>query len=99
MLFKKLLMNFLKFKKQANKNYQLADIIAKAKRILGQFTLEITQVYWWSIYEIGQRLSSSFDNVPPGSKALPCAFLAGDACHTHSPKAGQVCISTAKLYF
>ena len=43
------------------------------------------------MYEIGQRLTTRFDDVAPepGSSRLPRIFIAGDACHTHSPKAGQ----------
>ncbi|EPQ56124.1 hypothetical protein GLOTRDRAFT_137955 [Gloeophyllum trabeum ATCC 11539] len=40
------------------------------------------EVGWWTLYIIGQRVASQFsinDRV----------FIAGDACHTHSPKAGQ----------
>src|SRR5262249_6989104 len=46
---------------------------------------------WWSVYEIGQRLCDKFDDVPQAEIAqrLPRVFIAGDACHTHSPKAGQ----------
>lgn len=39
--------------------------------------------------EIGQRLTDKFDDVAAGSNRLPRVFIAGDACHTHSPKAGQ----------
>jgi phenol 2-monooxygenase len=48
-------------------------------------------VAWWSVYEIGQRLCDKFDDVPQADTAtrLPRVFIAGDACHTHSPKAGQ----------
>ena len=43
------------------------------------------------MYEIGQRLTDKFDDVPEEEIAsrLPSVFIAGDACHTHSPKAGQ----------
>ena len=48
-------------------------------------------IAWWSVYEIGQRLCDKFDDVPDGAAApaLPRVFIAGDACHTHSAKAGQ----------
>jgi phenol 2-monooxygenase (NADPH) len=47
-------------------------------------------VPWWSVYEIGQRLCDKFDDVPQeDAERLPRVFIAGDACHTHSPKAGQ----------
>ena len=53
--------------------------------------LEVKEVPWWSVYEIGQRLTDKFDDVPEEEIAtrLPSVFIAGDACHTHSPKAGQ----------
>ena len=43
------------------------------------------------MYEIGQRLCEKFDDVPAGETAArpPRVFIAGDACHTHSAKAGQ----------
>jgi 2-polyprenyl-6-methoxyphenol hydroxylase-like FAD-dependent oxidoreductase len=66
-------------------------LIAAAQRILHPYTLEVKEVAWWSIYEIGQRLCESFDDVPEGAleRRVPRVFIAGDACHTHSPKAGQ----------
>jgi phenol 2-monooxygenase (NADPH) len=67
------------------------DIIAKARRIFSPFQLDVKEVVWWSIYEIGHRLTDKFDDVPEGEVATraPRVMLAGDACHTHSPKAGQ----------
>ena len=44
---------------------------------------------WWSVYEVGQRLTDKFDDVPEEALRSPRVFVAGDACHTHSPKAGQ----------
>jgi phenol 2-monooxygenase len=51
----------------------------------------VKEVAWWSVYEIGQRLCDKFDDVPEKEVATrsPRVFIAGDACHTHSPKAGQ----------
>lgn len=67
------------------------EIIAAANRILRPYTLDVKEIAWWSVYEIGQRLSARFDNVPAEKAGTnpPCVFIAGDACHTHSPKAGQ----------
>jgi phenol 2-monooxygenase len=67
------------------------DIIAKAQRIFQPFKLDVKEVVWWSIYEIGHRLTDKFDDVPEDQVATraPRVMLAGDACHTHSPKAGQ----------
>lgn len=75
----------------AERGLDAADIVAKAQRILQPFSLDVKEVVWWSIYEIGHRLTDKFDDVPPAQVATrtPRVMLAGDACHTHSPKAGQ----------
>lgn len=75
----------------ANRNITADDVIAKAQRILTPHTLEVKEIAWWSVYEIGQRLTDKFDDVPEAeiNTRLPRIFIAGDACHTHSPKAGQ----------
>jgi 2-polyprenyl-6-methoxyphenol hydroxylase-like FAD-dependent oxidoreductase len=51
----------------------------------------VKEVPWWSVYEIGQRICDKYDDVPAqqADARLPRVFIAGDACHTHSPKAGQ----------
>jgi phenol 2-monooxygenase (NADPH) len=67
------------------------DIIARANDILAPYTLEVKDVAWHSVYEVGHRLTERFDDVPLaeiGSRT-PRVFIAGDACHTHSAKAGQ----------
>lgn len=66
-------------------------LVAVANRILHPYTIEVKDVGWWSVYEIGQRLCDKFDDVPETELAtrLPRVFIAGDACHTHSAKAGQ----------
>jgi 2-polyprenyl-6-methoxyphenol hydroxylase-like FAD-dependent oxidoreductase len=73
------------------RNITIDRLIAAAQRILRPYTLEVKEVAWWSFYDIGQRLCDKFDDVPEAETAsrLPCVFIAGDACHTHSPKAGQ----------
>lgn len=75
----------------ANREITSDDIIAKAQKIFHPYTLNVHDIVWWSVYEIGQRLCHSFDNVPADHRDVqnPCVFIAGDACHTHSPKAGQ----------
>jgi len=65
-----------------------ADVlIAAANRVMKPYTLDVKEVAWWSVYEIGQRITTAFDDAEDGRPAR--VFLAGDACHTHSPKAGQ----------
>jgi phenol 2-monooxygenase len=73
------------------RNITPADLIAAAQRILRPYILEVKEIAWWSVYEIGQRLCDKFDDVPEEEVDVryPRVFIAGDACHTHSPKAGQ----------
>ncbi|MGL4242768.1 MAG: FAD-binding monooxygenase [Beijerinckiaceae bacterium] len=74
-----------------NRNITAEQLIDAARKILSPHSLDVKEVAWWSVYEIGQRLSPKFDDVPAGAEAkrAPRVFIAGDACHTHSPKAGQ----------
>jgi len=67
------------------------DLIATVNRIFHPYTLEVKEIVWWSVYEIGQRLCDKFDDIPTQvtDTLCPRVFIAGDACHTHSPKAGQ----------
>ncbi|MBT00448.1 MAG: phenol 2-monooxygenase [Oceanospirillaceae bacterium] len=62
-------------------------LIAAANRIMQPYTVDVKEVAWWSVYEIGQRITTAFDDSTETRAAR--VFLAGDACHTHSPKAGQ----------
>lgn len=73
----------------ADQNITIDRLIAAATRVLRPYTLTVEEVVWWSVYEIGQRLCPRFDDVASGEDRDPRVFIAGDACHTHSPKAGQ----------
>lgn len=72
-----------------------ASVIATAQRVLRPYTLDVKSVAWFAVYQVGQRVTDRFDDVPAGQSAggshtrLPRVFIAGDACHTHSAKAGQ----------
>jgi 2-polyprenyl-6-methoxyphenol hydroxylase-like FAD-dependent oxidoreductase len=81
----------LRLEAAASKNITSDKLIAAAQRMLHLYVLDVKEVAWWSVYEIGQRLTDKFDDVPAGEEATrsPRVFIAGDACHTHSPKAGQ----------
>ncbi len=73
----------------SSKNFTADHMIAAANRIMAPYSIDLKEVVWWSIYEIGHRLTDRFDDVPEGVDRNPRVFTAGDACHTHSPKAGQ----------
>lgn len=75
--------------KASQKKITQADLIAAANRIIKPYSLDVKEVVWWSIYDIGHSITDRFDDVPEGVDRDPRVFTAGDACHTHSPKAGQ----------
>ncbi|KAF7195852.1 Phenol hydroxylase [Pseudocercospora fuligena] len=58
-------------------------VLEAARRILHPYKLDFTMVEWFGAYQIGQRVTSRFSD---DSQRM---FLAGDASHTHSPKAAQ----------
>jgi phenol 2-monooxygenase len=60
----------------------LDDLQSTARKILAPYEMSFAGCEWWSAYAIGQRLASEFHKDHR-------VFLTGDACHTHSPKAGQ----------
>ena len=61
---------------------KLENLQAATREVFRPYEVEFAETYWWSAYSIGQRLADHF------SKSNR-VFLTGDACHTHSPKAGQ----------
>ena len=77
----------------ASRNITVEQLIATAQRVLHPYKLDVKNVPWWSVYEIGQRICAKYDDVADAvatsDSPLPRVFIAGDACHTHSPKAGQ----------
>ncbi|KAG7663943.1 uncharacterized protein J8A68_002504 [[Candida] subhashii] len=58
------------------------SILKQAQEIMKPYSLEMTDLDWYTGYQIGQRVSPNF-----GKNNR--VFISGDACHTHSPKAGQ----------
>ncbi|KAF9699947.1 hypothetical protein EKO04_001983 [Ascochyta lentis] len=64
------------------KDVTLSDLQRAAQRIFAPYEMNFADTFWWSAYSIGQRLADHFH------KDMR-VFLTGDACHTHSPKAGQ----------
>ncbi|PWZ01371.1 FAD/NAD(P)-binding domain-containing protein [Testicularia cyperi] len=72
-----------------------SEMVMRAiKEIAYPYNFDFKGVEWFTCYPIGQRLVSRY-SLPAGTTAEGTAFaghrvfLAGDACHTHSPKAGQ----------
>ncbi|HJX78919.1 FAD-dependent monooxygenase [Glutamicibacter sp.] len=77
--------------REARSRFTSDQLIDTARRIMHPYTLDVKEIAWWSVYEVGQRLAGRFDNLTADSPkdAEPRIFIAGDACHTHSAKAGQ----------
>jgi phenol 2-monooxygenase (NADPH) len=71
--------------------YTQDKVISIAQRVLKPYTLDVKDVAWFAVYQVGQRVTDRFDDVPAAARATrtPRVFIAGDACHTHSAKAGQ----------
>lgn len=57
-------------------------ILESAQKIFKPYKLDMIDMKWYTAYQIGQRVAKSFQKNNR-------VFIAGDACHTHSPKAGQ----------
>lgn len=58
-------------------------ILEVARRSFYPYTIKTPkELDWWTIYIIGQRVASRYS-------VSERVFISGDACHTHSPKAGQ----------
>ncbi|KAK6421722.1 hypothetical protein LTR95_016771 [Oleoguttula sp. CCFEE 5521] len=58
-------------------------VIRRAQEIVAPYKLEWKSIDWFSVYKVGQRVASHFTD------STHRVFLAGDAAHTHSPKAAQ----------
>lgn len=75
--------------KAAQRKLTQHDMIAAANRIIKPYSIDVKEVVWWSIYDIGHSITDKFDDIGENGTGNPRVFTAGDACHTHSPKAGQ----------
>ncbi|KAH7351229.1 FAD binding domain-containing protein [Rhexocercosporidium sp. MPI-PUGE-AT-0058] len=58
-------------------------VMERAKAIMAPFTLSWKSIEWFGIYKVGQRVAKRF------SSESEKVFIAGDAAHSHSPKAAQ----------
>jgi len=58
-------------------------VMWRAKEIMKPFKLSWKTVEWFGIYKVGQRVANRF------SDESEHVFIAGDAAHSHSPKAAQ----------
>ncbi|KAF8726096.1 hypothetical protein AX14_008078 [Amanita brunnescens Koide BX004] len=66
-----------------NSKFGQDEILEVARKSLQPYTIETSnECEWWTLYQIGQRVASRYS-------VNERVFIAGDACHTHSPKWGQ----------
>jgi phenol 2-monooxygenase len=66
------------------KEHHTQDFVQKrAQQIMHPYHLEWRNVEWFGRYKIGQRVAARFADIDNR------VFIAGDASHTHSPKAAQ----------
>ncbi|KAH9912822.1 uncharacterized protein B0H18DRAFT_1051529 [Fomitopsis serialis] len=72
---------------------QLADILmATFVRGFQPYTIAAEDITWCSLYRVRQGIASTFSHAQR-------IFIAGDACHVHSPNAGQgLNVSMADAY-
>lgn len=77
--------------RKGKEDITLDQLIEATNRIFRPYKFDVKEVAWWSVYAIGHRITDKFDEVPEDTVAdhIPRVFIAGDACHTHSAKAGQ----------
>jgi phenol 2-monooxygenase len=75
----------------AVRSVDATTLIRPVARVLAPCRLDQREVVWYSAHDVGQRVCDSFDDygpAPPGDP-IPRIFIAGEVCHTHSPRAGQ----------
>jgi phenol 2-monooxygenase (NADPH) len=91
--------------KKRRQKITVERIQEQTKKVLQPYTIEFNEVDWWvslhmcsyilrlmtndaqAAYQIGQRTSPRFSMAD--KNGVLRVHIAGDACHTHSPKSGQ----------
>jgi phenol 2-monooxygenase (NADPH) len=77
------------------------EVLAEARGVLAPYTVDVKEIVWFSVYRVGHGVTDKFDDVDDADVATrtPRVFVAGDACHTHTAKAGQgMNVSMADTY-
>src|SRR5690606_16221413 len=68
----------------ADDNHQVRSppiekVSEKANEILHPYTLDVKEIAWSSVYEVGHRVTDGFDDALDSDRS-PRVFLTGDAC-------------------
>lgn len=64
-------------------------VMDQARKIMSPYQLEWLSVEWLGNYRVTQRVAARFSDASDEDGRFPRVFIAGDASHTHSPKAAQ----------
>ena len=64
-------------------------LAAVVNRILAPYTVEVKDVGWWAVYEIGQRLCDKFDDVPAAEMATRFAGVHRGRRLPHAQRQGR----------
>lgn len=64
-------------------------VMDQARKIMSPYQLEWLSVEWLGNYRVTQRVAARFSDASDDDGRSPRVFIAGDASHTHSPKAAQ----------
>ncbi|KAJ7494326.1 FAD binding domain-containing protein [Mycena galericulata] len=57
-------------------------VLGRIQDSLRPYKMEFTEVIWCTVFPVSQLVAAKY-------RVLDKVFIVGDACHTHSPKAGQ----------
>ncbi|KAH9927960.1 FAD binding domain-containing protein [Epithele typhae] len=66
------------------KRTSVSRLLEQTRRVFAPYHVDVKngKIDWWTVYVVGQRVADRYS-------VNNRAFIAGDACHTHTPKAGQ----------
>lgn len=64
-------------------------VMDQARKVMAPYKLNWLSVEWFGNYRVTQRVAARFTDAPADGSRWPHVFIAGDASHTHSPKAAQ----------
>ncbi|KAF2400507.1 phenol 2-monooxygenase [Trichodelitschia bisporula] len=67
----------------SKKEFSREMVMARAAEIFEPYSIRWKHVEWFGLYQVGQKIASAFQDT--NAKV----FIAGDACHSQSPKASQ----------
>lgn len=64
-------------------------VMDQARKVMAPYHVDWLSVEWFGNYRVSQRVAARFSDAAIAHAQHPRVFIAGDAAHTHSPKAAQ----------